>query len=259
MGKFNHFRTQYSTIMSDSETANDKTFEKEPPAKVVKKAKTAKSVGSKTSSAITKEGPSHPKYSDMIIEAIKELKLRTGCCRTAILKQIKEVHDVGDEKRATMYLSLALKKGVEKGIFKKAREEGKNSNKFKLGENAEVKKTVKKVKSSTEVTKPKSKKGAAVVKKSASTKSKEKASAKRNSLGSPPSKSKVKKVATKKSAAPAAKSKTAAGKKAEKPAAAAKKSDKKPSKAAAAKPKAAGSAKKSTKKTTPGKKPKPKK
>merc|ERR1711909_30626 len=141
-----------------------------------------------------KEGPSHPKYSDMIIEAIKELKLRTGCSRTAILKQIKEVHDVGDEKRVTMYLSLALKKGVEKGIFKKAREEGKNSNKFKLGENAEAKK-------------PKSKEGAAVVKKSASTKSKEKASAKRNSLGSPPSKSKVKKVATKKSAAPASKSK----------------------------------------------------
>merc|ERR1719425_105545 len=241
-------------MMSDSETATDKTFEKEPPAKVAKKVKTAKSVGSKTSSATTKEGPSHPKYSDMIIEAIKELKLRTGCSRTAILKQIKEVHDVGDDKRATMYLSLALKKGVEKGSFKKAREEGKNSNKYKLGENAKVKKTVKKVKSNTEAKKPKSKKeGAAVVKKSACTKSKEKASAKRNSLGSPPSKSKVKKVATKKSAAPAVKSKAAAGKKAEKPAPAAKKSDKKPSKAAAAKPKATGSAKKSTKKTIPGK------
>merc|ERR1712179_282046 len=108
----------------------------------------------------------------------------TGCSRTAILKQIKEVHDVGDDKRATMYLSLALKKGVEKGIFKKAREEGKNSNKYKLGENAEVKKTAKKVKSSTEVKKPKSK---------------EKSSAKRNSRGTPPSKSKVKKVAAKKS------------------------------------------------------------
>merc|ERR1719233_2544516 len=167
------------------------------------KAKTAKSVGSKTTTATAKEGPSHPKYSDMIIEAIKELKLRTGCSRTAILKQIKEVHELGDEKRATMYLSLALKKGVEKGILKKAREEGKNSNKYKLGDNAEVKKSTKKVKTSTEAKKPKSKKeGAAVVKKSASTKSKEKASAKRNSLGSPPAKSKVKKVAAKKSAAP---------------------------------------------------------
>merc|ERR1711909_78546 len=71
----------------------------------------------------------------------------------AILKQIKGVHDVGDEKKATMYLSLALKKGVEKGIFKKARDEGKNSNKFKLGENAEVKKPTKKAKTSTEAKK----------------------------------------------------------------------------------------------------------
>merc|ERR1711970_803909 len=105
-----------------------------------------------------KEGPSHPKYSEMITEAIKELKLRTGCSRTAILKQIKEVHDLGDEKRASMYLALALKKGVEKGIFKKARDEGKNSNKFKLGENAEVKKSTKKSKISTEAKKSKAKK-----------------------------------------------------------------------------------------------------
>jgi len=248
--------------MSDNEVATDKTFEKEPPAKVAKKVKTAKSVGSKTTNATAKEGPSHPKYSDMIIEAIKELKLRTGCSRTAIMKQIKEVHELGDEKRATMYLSLALKKGVEKGIFKKAREEGKNSNKYKLGDNAEVKKATKKAKTSTEAKKPKSKKeGAAVFKKSASTKSKEKASAKRNSLGSPPDKSKVKKVAAaKKGTAAAAKPKAAAGKKTDKKssAASAKKPDKKPTKAAAAKPKA-GSAKKPAKKTTPGKKPKPKK
>merc|ERR1711909_82456 len=111
-----------------------------------------------------KAGPSHPKYSVMIIEAMKELKLRTGCSRTAILKQIKGVHDVGDEKKASMYLALALKKGVEKGIFKKARDEGKNSHKFKLGENAEGKKSTKKSKISTEVKKPKAKKSTKKVK-----------------------------------------------------------------------------------------------
>ena len=105
-----------------------------------------------------KDGPTHPKYSVMITEAMKALKSRTGSSRTALLKQIKGVHDVGDEKKATMYLSLALKKGVEKGIFKKARDEGKNSNKFKLGENAEVKKPTKKAKTSTEAKKPKAKK-----------------------------------------------------------------------------------------------------
>ena len=94
----------------------------------------------------------------MITEAMKALKSRTGSSRTALLKQIKGVHDVGDEKKATMYLSLALKKGVEKGIFKKARDEGKNSNKFKLGENAEMKKPNKKAKTSTEAKKPKAKK-----------------------------------------------------------------------------------------------------
>merc|ERR1711909_153882 len=111
-----------------------------------------------------KAGPSHPKYSVMIIEAMKELKLRTGCSRTAILKQIKGVHDVGDEKKASMYLALALKKGVEKGIFKKARDEGKNSHKFKLGENAEVKKSTKKSKISTGAKKTKAKKSTKKVK-----------------------------------------------------------------------------------------------
>merc|ERR1719402_966045 len=105
-----------------------------------------------------KDRPSHPKYSAMITEAMKALKSKTGSSRTALLKQIKGVHDVGDEKKATMYLSLALKKGVEKGIFKKARDEGKNSNKFKLGENAEVKKSTKKSKISTEAKKSKAKK-----------------------------------------------------------------------------------------------------
>merc|ERR1712055_795194 len=109
-------------------------------------------------------GPSHPKYSVMIIEAMKELKLRTGCSRTAILKQIKGVHDVGDEKKASMYLALALKKGVEKGIFKKARDEGINSHKFKLGENAEVKKSTKKSKISTGVKKTKAKKSTKKIK-----------------------------------------------------------------------------------------------
>merc|ERR1712142_616564 len=131
---------------SDSETNADKTFDKTPgkaktpPAKAAKKVKTAKSATAKSAAAPVKDGQSHPKYSDMIIEAIKELKLRTGCSRTAILKQIKEVHDLGDEKRALMYLTVALKKGVEKGSFKMAKEEGKNSKKYKLGENAEVKK-----------------------------------------------------------------------------------------------------------------------
>eukprot|EP00091_Calanus_sinicus_P022748 TRINITY_DN7362_c0_g1_i2.p1 TRINITY_DN7362_c0_g1~~TRINITY_DN7362_c0_g1_i2.p1 ORF type:complete len:244 (-),score=99.85 TRINITY_DN7362_c0_g1_i2:70-801(-) len=219
--------------MSDNET-NDVSATPEKataPSATVPKAKATKAVKPKTAVA-AKEGPSHPKYSEMIIEAIKELKLRTGCSRTAILKQMKETHDLGDEKRAATSFKLALKRGVEKGLFKKAKEEGKNSNKYKLGENAEVKpkkKAVKKPAAAGEAkkkkaTKPKkAKEAAAVLKKSASTKSKEKASAKRNSIGTP---AKVKKAVKKVTAAAAAKTKAAA----------AKKSDKKPTKAAAAKP-----------------------
>merc|ERR1712055_1242158 len=139
-------------------------------------------------------GPSHPKYSVMIIEAMKELKLRTGCSRTAILKQIKGVHDLGDEKKASMYLALALKKGVEKGIFKKARDEGKNSHKFKLGENAEVKKSTKKSMISTEAKKLKVKKTAKKAKPSTGVKkTKVKKSAKKVKTSVEAKKPKVKK------------------------------------------------------------------
>ena len=226
--------------MSDNET-NDVSATPEKaaaPSATVTKGKATKAAKPKAAVA-AKDGPSHPKYSEMIIEAIKELKLRTGCSRTAILKQMKEVHNLGDEKRAATSFKLALKRGVEKGLIKKAKEEGKNSNKYKLGENAEVKpkkKAVKKPAAAGEAkkkaTKPK-KEAAAVLKRSASTKSKEKASAKRNSIGTP---AKVKK-AVKKVAAAADKTKAASAKKA----------DKKPTKAAAAKPSTAKKAEKKTK------------
>merc|ERR1719481_1598205 len=129
----------------------------------------------------------------MIIEAIEDIKSRTGCSRVAIFKFIKDKYDIGDEKKAAMYMKLALKKGLESGLFKMAREEGKNSNKYKLGENVlnkpkkadggqKKKATVKKVNAS------------AVVKKSAASKSKEKASAKRNSIGTPKIKKPIKKA-----------------------------------------------------------------
>ena len=81
----------------------------------------------------------HPKFSEMISEAIRELKSRTGCSRLAILKFLREKYDIGDEKVTTN-----LKRGIENGTLKMARREGKNSHKFKLGDNASV--TIKKPK-----------------------------------------------------------------------------------------------------------------
>merc|ERR1719357_407314 len=98
----------------------------------------------------------HPKFSEMISDAIKELKSRTGCSRLAILKFIGEKYDIGDEKKASSHLKLALKRGIKNGTLKMARMEGKNSHKFKLGDNAIAKKS-KKVDLGAKEKKPKKK------------------------------------------------------------------------------------------------------
>merc|ERR1711915_754596 len=63
-----------------------------------------------------------------------------GCSRTVILKFIREKYDLGDEKKATTNLKLALKRGILNGTLKMSKTEGKNSHKFKLGDNATVRK-----------------------------------------------------------------------------------------------------------------------
>merc|ERR1712083_438525 len=98
----------------------------------------------------------HPKFSDMISEAIRRLKSRTGCSRLAIFKFIRESYDIGDEKKASANLKLALKRGIENGTLKMARMEGKNSHKFKFEDNAIVKKP-KKVNLGAKEKKPKKK------------------------------------------------------------------------------------------------------
>merc|ERR1711915_632864 len=83
-------------------------------------------------------------------------KSRTGCSRTAILKFIREKYNLGDEKKATTNLKLALKRGIVSGTLKMSRTEGKNSHKFKLGDNATVTKP-KKVNLGAKEKKPKKK------------------------------------------------------------------------------------------------------
>ena len=72
----------------------------------------------------------------MIINAIKELKSRTGSSRQAIFKFLKETHSFRQvsEKRILLNVSNALKKGLEKGVFKMAKEAGKGSGCYKLGD-----------------------------------------------------------------------------------------------------------------------------
>ena len=75
-----------------------------------------------------------PKFSVMITEAIKKLKSRNGSSRAAILKCIKEMYDLRDQKKTSRTLNLALKKGLENQSLTMARNDGKNSRKYKIAE-----------------------------------------------------------------------------------------------------------------------------
>merc|ERR1719482_1350532 len=144
----------------------------------------------------------------MVATTIEAIASRGGCSRQAILKKIKEDFDVGDnERRVAINVNMTLKKGVESGKLKMAREKGKGAGSYKLGEKPkpEKKKPVKRlsVKTVDKKASKKTEKTKTLPKKTATTKSKEKSSAKRKSIA----------VATKKPKAGTPSKKKAAAKK----------------------------------------------
>lgn len=162
----------------------------------------------KKKTATKKKPADHPKYGEMIAQAIGTLKDRSGSSRQAIQKYVTANFKVGDN--AGTHLKLALKRGVATGQFKQVKGAGASGS-FKLSE------------------KPKpAKKKAAVAKKPAAKKAK-KAAAKKPAA----KKATPKKTATKKAAAKKATKKSAKKPAAKKPAA------KKPAKKAASKKKPA--------------------
>ena len=167
-----------------------------------------------------KKPATHPKYSEMIAAAVKDIKSRTGSSRAAILKYILANYKVGaNQTSINAHLKMALKAGVKNGSLKQAKGVGASGS-FKLGE---VKKPAapKKAKKPKAAAKPKK---AKTPKKAAKKPAAKKAAAK-------PKKAKTPKKAAKK---PAAK----------KAAAKPKKAAKSPKKAKAAKPKKAKTPKK---------------
>ena len=82
-------------------------------------------------STITKKSPDHPTYAEMISSAISSLKDRTGSSRQAIAKFVCANYKVEADKAAP-HLRRALKKGVEDGVFKVARQSGKGAGSYKL-------------------------------------------------------------------------------------------------------------------------------
>ena len=112
----------------------------------------------------TKKSSDHPTYAEMISSAIFTLKDRTGSSRQAIAKFVCANYKV-DADKAAVHLRKALKKGVEDGVFKTAKESGKGAGSYKLVEKAKKKKSAaKKAKPSTK------KSGAGAAKKKAAKK-----------------------------------------------------------------------------------------
>ncbi|CAG8533931.1 5036_t:CDS:2 [Paraglomus occultum] len=71
----------------------------------------------KTKSRKSATPPSHPKYEDMIRDAIVALKERKGSSRQAIKKYILTTFKLPDNTKTTSQLKLAIHKGVDKGVF----------------------------------------------------------------------------------------------------------------------------------------------
>lgn len=79
--------------------------------------------------------PAHPKYTEMVTEAIRALKERGGCSRQKILKYIISNFKVGEEKTVNTHVKSALKKLVETGMLKQNKGTGASGS-FRLGEAA---------------------------------------------------------------------------------------------------------------------------
>ena len=170
-----------------------------------------------------KKPATHPKYSEMVKDAIQSLKERGGSSRQAILKYIMKKYNLGTtEKSINSHLKLALRAGVNNKTLKQSKGTGASGS-FRIGEKSQNEKKPKKKPAAKKAKKPKK---AATPKK-----------AKKPAVPKPKSAKKTakpKKAATpKKAKKPAAKKPAAKKPAAKKPAAkkpAAKKAAKKPAK-----------------------------
>lgn len=102
------------------------------PAKRASKGKSAKlkaTPKAKTANPNKKQKKAvsdlHPKYSQMITEAISALKDRNGSSRQAILKYIVANYNVlQDEKLVNNHIKMSLRAGVKSGKLKQSKGSG---------------------------------------------------------------------------------------------------------------------------------------
>merc|ERR1719188_2590096 len=96
----------------------------------------------------------------MVTTAIKSADVKKGSSRKTILKFILENYNVGNASKTARLVNLCLKKNLEKGLIKKAKDSGKGAGAFKMVKVVVPKKVAKKPNSVKPGVKNKSKKGA---------------------------------------------------------------------------------------------------
>lgn len=108
--------------------------QQQPTANAAKQKKAKKTVAGKAKTVGGKQAMSnHPKYNEMIHQALTTLKERGGSSRQAILKYIVKNFQVGtDENVVNSHLKLALKAGVKNGGLKQSKGTGASGS-FRLG------------------------------------------------------------------------------------------------------------------------------
>jgi len=88
----------------------------------------------KAGTAKAKKPSDHPKYAEMIKDALNALKERGGSSRQALLKYIAKHYRLGgDEKTINAHLKLALRAGVKNGTLKQSKGTGASGS-FRIGE-----------------------------------------------------------------------------------------------------------------------------
>nr|ACB70304.1 histone 1 [Ornithodoros coriaceus] len=98
-----------------------------------------KGKGRKSGAAVkkAKKPANHPKYTDMVKNAIVALKERGGSSRQAIHKYIMANYDVGkDTKVVNTHLKQALKRSVQTGVLKRSKGTGASGS-FRLADKVE--------------------------------------------------------------------------------------------------------------------------
>lgn len=132
----------------------------------------------------SKSKPDHPKYMDMIREAIVELKDRTGSSRQAIKKYILSKYTL-TESVAVKQINLAIKRGLDQKILYCPQGHSNSYKLFKQAEKPKPKKPVAKkvadIKEKKKTTAKKASSKAATTKKASSSSSKKAASSKSKS------------------------------------------------------------------------------